>query len=151
MHDEATVWHVKCCRCLRLFMSVRAASPCFSDSSACAYTRHVQMADQLGWSYDGVKASLLLWAAGPGSQSLGAGTSSTSTRNSLFTEQVLKVSVRCSKNRSALQPSEKLWPRLVQTTYAPRVSARAPESLKIPVWYAAGSGRDMHGSRFDLA
>uniref|UniRef100_A0A7S3VI75 Caspase family p20 domain-containing protein n=1 Tax=Dunaliella tertiolecta TaxID=3047 RepID=A0A7S3VI75_DUNTE len=49
-----------------------------------------RMADHLGWHYDGLKPSLLLWAAGPGSQSFGAGKSSTSTKNSLFTEQVLK-------------------------------------------------------------
>ncbi|KAF5841228.1 armadillo-type protein, partial [Dunaliella salina] len=49
-----------------------------------------RMADKLGWHYNGLKPSLLLWAAGPGSQSFGAGKSSTSTKNSLFTEQVLK-------------------------------------------------------------
>lgn len=48
----------------------------------------------LPWTYDGLRASLLLWAAGPGSQSFGAGKGGTSSKNSLFADSVIKVSAR---------------------------------------------------------
>lgn len=52
---------------------------------------HTQITEALDWSHTGLRASLCVWAAGPGSESLGAGKLSTSSKNSLFGEQLLKV------------------------------------------------------------
>lgn len=53
------------------------------------------MSNHLGWNYEGIdtQVALLLWAAGPGSQSLAAGRTSVSFKNSVFVEQILKVSI----------------------------------------------------------